>query len=120
MLSRLARLRDGAELTAIASIKRRADDYRQVRYAVAAGFVSAVAVPPSLILAYLSTNAAQVNGNLSMFCYRCFGIHLTVAGVVPMGALLFLGRYIQQRREARDQCTSGQRSRWKLARLATA
>ena len=97
------------------SIERRADDKRRVRYAMAVGFVSAVAVPPSLILAYLSTNATQVHGNLSMFSYRCLGIRLTAAGVVPLGALLLLGLYIQQRREARDQCTPVQRSRWKLA-----
>lgn len=87
-VSRLG-FRDGAELTTIASIVRRADDNRRVRYAVAVGFVSAAVGPPRLTLAYLSTNATQVNVNLSMFCHHCLGIHLTVAGVVALGALLF-------------------------------
>ena len=49
-----------AELTAIESIERRADENRRVRYAVAVGFVSAVAIPASLILAFLGINASQV------------------------------------------------------------
>ncbi len=65
MLSRLGSA-IGAELTAIESIEWRADDNRRVRYAAAVGVVSAVAIPASLILAYLSINATQVNGNLSM------------------------------------------------------
>ena len=50
-----------AELTAIESIERRADENRRVRYAVAVGFVSAVAIPASLILAFLGINASQVS-----------------------------------------------------------
>jgi hypothetical protein len=48
-----------AELTAIESIERRGDENRRVRYAVAVGFVSAVAIPASLILAFLGINACQ-------------------------------------------------------------
>ena len=44
-----------AELTAIESIERRGDENRRIRYAVAVGFVSAVAIPASLILAYLGS-----------------------------------------------------------------
>jgi uncharacterized membrane protein len=90
-----------AELTAIESIERRADDNRRVRYAVAIGFVSAVAIPASLILAYLSISATQVNGNLSMFSHHYLGMYLTVAAVVAVGVILSLGLYIQQRRGAR-------------------
>ena len=50
---------DQWELTALESIERRADDNRRVRYAVAVGFVSVVAIPASLILAYLEINASQ-------------------------------------------------------------
>jgi hypothetical protein len=39
--------------------ERRADENRRVRYAVAVGFVSAVAIPASLILAFLGINACQ-------------------------------------------------------------
>ena len=114
MLSRLGAA-ISAELTAIASIERRADDNRRVRYAVALGFVSAVAIPASLILAYLSINATQVNGNLSMFSRHYLGMYLTVAAVVAIGAILSLGLYARQRREARDHRSPVQRSRWTLA-----
>ncbi len=58
MLQRLAAA-ISAELTAIESIERRADDNRRIRYAVAVGFVSAVAIPTGLILAFLGINAAR-------------------------------------------------------------
>ena len=62
-----------AELTAIESIERRADDHRRVRYAAAVGFVSAVAIPASLILAFLGINASQVNSDRSMFSTHYLG-----------------------------------------------
>jgi hypothetical protein len=111
MLSRLGAA-ISAELTAIESIERRADDNRRVRYAVAVGFVSAVAIPASLILAYLSINATQVNGNLSMFSRHYLGMYLTVAAVVAVGAIVSLGLYARQHREARDHRTPVRRSRW--------
>ena len=81
MLERLARAID-AELTAIESIERRADDNRRIRYAVAVGFVSAVAIPASLILAYLGINASQVNSARSMFSHHYLGMYLTIAGLI--------------------------------------
>jgi len=104
-----------AELTAIESIERRSDDNRRVRYAVAVGFVSAVAIPASLILAYLGINASQVNSNLSMFNHRYLGMYLIIAAVIVLGVLLSVGLYVQQRRDARRQHSSGQRPRWNLA-----
>ena len=88
MLSRLGSA-IGAELTAIESIERRADDNRRVRYAVAIGFVSAVAVPASLILAYLGINASQVDPEpvhvLAIATSACTSI---VAAVVALGTVL--------------------------------
>ena len=111
MLSRLGSA-IGAELTAIESIERRADDNRRVRYAVAIGFVSAVAIPASLILAYLGINASQVDPTLSMFSHRYLGMYLVVAAVVALGTVLSLGLYVRQRREARHHRAPVQRSRW--------
>jgi hypothetical protein len=104
-----------AELTAIESIERRADDNRRMRYAVAVGFVSAVAIPASLILAYLGINASQVNSNLSMFNHRYLGMYLTIAVVILLGVLLSAGLYVRHRREARHLRSLDQRSRWTLA-----
>lgn len=104
-----------AELTAIESIERRTDDNRRLRYAVAVGFVSVVAIPASLILAYLGINASQVNPNLSMFNHRYLGMYLAVAAVIVLGVLLSVGLYVQHRREARHYRSSEQRSRWTLS-----
>ena len=81
-----------AELTAIESIERRADENRRIRYAVAVGFVSAVAIPASLILAYLGINASQVNPNRSMFDHHYLGMYLIVAAVIVLGVRGIGGR----------------------------
>jgi hypothetical protein len=104
-----------AELTAIESAERRADDNRRVRYAVAVGFVSAVAIPASLILAFLGINASQVNSSVSMFSHRYLGMYLTVAGVIVLGAIVSLGLWVQQRRNIRQHRSRAQRPRWTLA-----
>jgi hypothetical protein len=101
-----------AELTAIESIERRTDDNRRVRYAVAVGFVSAVAIPASLILAYLGINASQVESSQSMFSHRYVGMYLIVAAVIVLGVLLSVGLYVQQRRQARHYRSPVQRPRW--------
>ncbi len=82
-----------AELTAIESIERRSDENRRLRYAVAVGFVSAVAIPASLILAYLGINASQVNPNRSMFDHHYLGTYLIVAAVIVLGVAVSAGVY---------------------------
>lgn len=56
-----------AELTSVESIERRADEDRRLRWSVAIGFVSVVAIPISLVLAFFGVNATQVDENRSMF-----------------------------------------------------
>ena len=104
-----------AELTAIESIERRGDENRRVRYAVAVGFVSAVAIPASLILTFLGINASQVAARRSMFSHQYLGMYLTVAAVIAIGVVLSVALYVQQRRDARHHRTAGARSRWTLA-----
>lgn len=101
-----------AELTAIESIERRADENRRIRYAVAVGFVSAVAIPASLILAFLGINASQVQATQSMFSDHYLAMYLAVLGIVIIGTVLSLALYIQQRRNARHHRNLAQRSRW--------
>jgi hypothetical protein len=104
-----------AELTAIGSIERRADENRRIRYAVAVGFISAVAIPASLILAYLGINASQVSASRSMFSSHYLGLYLTVAAVIALGVVVSLVLYVQQRRDARHHRVRDQRPRWTLA-----
>jgi len=101
-----------AELTAIESIERRADDNRRVRYAVAVGFVSAVAIPIGLIFAFLSTSTPQVNKAWSMFSQHYLGAYLAVAAIIVIGGLLWLGLFVQQRRGIREHPVPARRLPW--------
>ena len=111
MLQRLAAA-ISAELTAIESAERRADDNRRVRYAVAIGFVSAAAIPIGLILAFLSTSTSQVNRAWSMFSHHYLGVYLAVVAIIAIGALLWLGLLMQQRRDAREHTSANRRPPW--------
>ena len=111
MMQRLAAA-ISAELTAIESAERRADDNRRLRYAVAIGFVSAVAVPIGLIFAFLSTATPQVNKAWSMFSHHYLGIYLAVVAVIVVGALLWLGLLVRQRRDAREHTVAARRPPW--------
>ncbi|MQA95299.1 MAG: hypothetical protein GEV11_11870 [Streptosporangiales bacterium] len=102
MLQRLSRAIE-AELTSIESIERRADDNRRVRYTVAAGFISTVAIPATLILAFFGINASQVDPGRSMFDPIYLGIYVSVGGLLLVGIVLSLVLYLQQRREMRAQ-----------------
>lgn len=101
-----------AELTAIESIERRADDNRRLRYAVAVGFVSAVAIPASLILAFLGINASQVNSRRSMFSGHYLDMYLAIAGLIAIGIALSATLWVQHRRQARSQRDVTARPRW--------
>jgi hypothetical protein len=76
--------------------------------------VSAVAIPASLILAFLGINASQVSSNRSMFSHHYLGMNLTVALVIVLGALLSVGLYAQQRRQARPRQARSDQPRWTL------
>ena len=104
-----------AELTAIESIERRGDENRRIRYAVAVGFVSALAIPASLILAFLGINASQVNSARSMFSHHYLVMYLTVAALIVLGVLLSAGLWVQQRRDSRHHPATGQQPRWTIA-----
>ena len=54
--------------------------------------MSAVAIPASLILAYLGINASQVNPNRSMFDHHYLGMYLIVAAVIVLGVRAVGGR----------------------------
>jgi len=83
--------------------------------AVAAGFMSAVAIPASLVLAFPGINASRVAARRSMFSHQHLGMYLTVAAVIALGAILSLALYARQRRDARHHRTADARSRWTLA-----
>lgn len=95
MLQRLERAIN-AELTSIESAERRADEERRLRWGAAIGFLSAVAVPSGIILAYFGINANEVNPNRSIFDERYLPVYITVLIVMLIGGLLSLVLYLQQ------------------------
>lgn len=105
MLERLERAIN-AELTSIESAERRADEERRLRWAVAIGFLSAVAVPTGIILAFFGINANEVNPDRSIFDHHYLPVYITVLTVMTIGALLAFSLYLQQvvrnRRQQRD------------------
>jgi hypothetical protein len=109
MLQRLARA-ISAELTAIESIERRADEGRRFRWAVAVGFLSVVAVPAGLIFAFFAVNATQIHKNLSMFSSYYLPVYLAVFSLLVVGGLLLLVLYLRFRREFRSIARSGRTS----------
>ncbi|WP_433497273.1 hypothetical protein ACQP1K_20225 [Sphaerimonospora sp. CA-214678] len=100
MLRRLERA-IAAELTAIESRERRADEDRRLRWTVAIGFVSTVAVPVGLVLAFLGINAREVDDRWSMFDGRYLPVYVLAVVLLLIGALISAALYAQQRRAVR-------------------
>jgi uncharacterized BrkB/YihY/UPF0761 family membrane protein len=71
-----------------------------------------VAIPASLILAYLGINASQVNPSRSMFDHRYLGMYLTIAAVIVVGVLISAGVYVQQRRAVTPRQARSERPPW--------
>lgn len=105
MLERLERAIN-AELTSIESAERRADEERRLRWGVAIGFLSAVAVPVGIILAYFGINASEVNSNRSIFDHHYLPVYVTVLAVMAIGGTLTFSLYVQHairnRKQQRD------------------
>jgi hypothetical protein len=112
MLQRLGQA-ISAELTAIESIERRSDENRRLRWGVAVGFVSVVAVPVGIVLAFLGINANQVNASRSMFSHQYFPMYLSVASIVVIGILISVVLFVQHRRLEHITARAG-RTDWLL------
>lgn len=90
-----------AELTSVESIERRADEDRRLRWTIAVGFVSVVAIPISLILAFFGINATQVDENRSMFDPGYLWVYAGVGLMIVIAVSLAITLYILQIREHR-------------------
>lgn len=88
-----------AELTSVESIERRADEDRRLRWTIAVGFVSVVAIPVSLILAFFGINATQVDENRSMFDPAYLWVYASVGLMILVSAALAVTLYIIQTRD---------------------
>lgn len=99
MLERLDRAINSG-LTAVQSIERRNDDERRLRWAVAVGFVSTIAIPLTLVLAYFGINSKEVTPNRSMFDVHYLGAYITIALILVAAILPSIALFIQQRRRS--------------------
>lgn len=95
-----------SELTSIESVERRTDENRRLRWAVAIGFVSSVAIPISLVLAFFGINASQVDADRSMFDSGYAGVYAGVGLLAVIAAGLALALYLVQVRQRRDASVS--------------
>lgn len=91
-----------SELTSIESVERRADENRRLRWAVAIGFVTSVAIPISLVLAFFGINASQVDADRSMFDGGYSGVYAGVGLLAIIAAGLALSLYLVQLRQRRE------------------
>jgi len=79
------------------------------------GGQAGLAIPASLVLAFLGINGSQVNAGVSMFSGRYLPLYLAVGAVIVVGVLLSAVLWAQQRRESRHYWAGTQRPRWTLA-----
>ncbi len=106
MLDRMERVFH-AELTAIQSVERRADDDRRTRWTVAVTFLSLASIPAGIVLGFFGVTTAEVDVATSMFDLRRYlGIYLFVIGLVVIGLLILpVMFFVQARRRRRDDPT---------------
>ena len=105
-----------AELTSVESIERRADEDRRLRWTIAVGFVSVVAIPISLILAFFGINATQ-DENRSMFDPAYLWVYVCVGFMIMIAVGLAITLYIIQTRD-RHRDVDGRQPRVDLRRTA--
>lgn len=94
-----------AELTSVESIERRADEDRRLRWAVAIGFVSVVAVPISLILAFFGINTTQVAADRSMFDPAYLWVYASIGLLLAISTGLAVSLYVHQARQQQRHLT---------------
>lgn len=97
MLERLDRSIN-AGLTTVQSIERRNDESRRLRWSVAVGFVSTVAIPLSLILAFFGINSKDVQPDRSIFDGHYAWIYVAIALILAASILPSVALYLQHRR----------------------
>jgi hypothetical protein len=87
-----------AGISTVQSIERRADEARRLRWSVAVGFISTVAIPLTLLLAFFGVNTTEIKPGRSMFDGSYLGAYLMLTLILLAGALPSVILYLQQRR----------------------
>ncbi len=101
MLARLASVLS-AEQASQESIDARKQDLRRLRYGVAVGFLSVVAVPIAIILGFFGGSYREVDAGRSIFDWRrYYPMYLSVLGLIFFAGGVFLYLFWRERRELR-------------------
>jgi len=101
MLTRAGSVLAAEEASQAAFDAQRAD-LRRLRYGVAVGLLSVVAVPIGIILGFFGGNYTQVDGNRSMFDWTHYhDIYLTTLGLILAAAAVFAALYLHERHQLR-------------------
>jgi hypothetical protein len=101
MLARLSSVITNEKASQDAYDARR-EDLRRLRWGIAVGILSVVAVPIGIILGYFGGNYPEVDPRASMFSWHHYhDLYLTVFGIIAVSAAIFILLLFRERRELR-------------------
>jgi hypothetical protein len=101
--SMLARLTSAvqSETAALRSVEEHLVELRRRRWAISIGFLTTVAVPLTILLAFFSSGTSDVNSDSSLFDYRTYGVFYAVTfGIVALSLLVHFGLLFRSRSQA--------------------
>jgi len=99
MLTRLATALS-AELDAISAYDTRREELRRLRWGIAAGMLTTIAVPVGIVLAFFSGQSAEVTPRASMFAFSLYrGFYSFLCSLIILSFLVFV---FLRRRETRE------------------
>lgn len=95
-----------ASHAAVKTIERKDDERRRLKWSLAIGFVSAIAIPLGIAFGFFGSSVAEVNRRASIFDWSQYhGLYLFIAGVLLSAVLIFAVTWLftrfEQRRERR-------------------
>jgi hypothetical protein len=111
MLERLSKALSAAS-SSVRFSERRHDDQRRLKWSVAAGFISLLAITLGIAFGFFGSSVSEVNRRDSIFSWGHYrGLYLFIAGVVLAGVLIFLLTWLftawDERRDERHPPDTG-------------
>lgn len=102
MLARLSKAID-ASANSVKFAERRRDEQRRLKWSVAAGFVSIVAITLGIAFGFFGSSVSEVSPRSSIFSWAQYrGLYLFIAGVIAAGMAIFLLTWLLTWRSERN------------------
>jgi len=102
MLERLSKAIEAAS-SSVKFAERRRDDHRRLKWSVAAGFISVVAITLGIAFGFFGSSASEVNPRSSLFNWDEYrGLYLFIAAVILVGVAVFVATWLLTRRSERE------------------